>query len=423
MSIYDFLPRIQKKHARLAVIGLGYVGLPLAVLAAKKGFRVTGFARDEGKIDLLNKGIATIEAVSKKDLNVLIKKGTLRVAHLYSPELDEQDVYFICVPTPVDEEKNPDFSPIHDVVNRLSRIDLEGKLIINESTVAPGTTREEFGNFKGKYFLAFSPERIDPGNTEKNVATITKIVGGINAQSTSLARTVYEMIIDAPIFTVSSPEAAETAKMLENTYRAVNIALVNEFALLAEKIGLDILEIIAAAKTKWSYQPHYPSLGVGGHCIPVDPWYLVEFGKKKHINFPLVVSGLRENSAMTEHVADKIKSLYKKGMSVLIYGLTYKKNVKDLRESPALRLAVILKQQGIPFAAYDPFFNQEEIRRLGFVPADIKKVDIFIVGSDHDALKKEYKSFFGAKTIVIDGKNFFHKKVGKAVYGVGRILV
>lgn len=415
--------KIRRKTVCIGVIGLGYVGLPLAVLAAKKGFRVTGFARDERKIALLNNGVSTIEAVSQKDLKALINKGTLHIKHLSSSDFDKEDIYIICVPTPVDEEKNPDLGPIRDVANRLSQVALEGKLIINESTVAPGTTREEFGNYKGKYFLAFSPERIDPGNIDRNVATIPKIVGGVTMQSTSLAQKVYQMIIDAPVFSVSSLETAETVKMLENTYRAVNIALVNEFARLAEKIGLDILEIIEAAKTKWSYQPHYPSLGVGGHCIPVDPWYLVEYAKKKRVNLPLIVQGLLENDAMTSHVANKIISFYKKGKSVLIYGLTYKKNVSDLRESPVLRLTQRLKEKNIPFTVYDPLLGKDEIRRLGFIPADIKKVDIFIVGSDHDELRSDYKRFVGARTNIIDGKNFFRKKVGKAVYGVGRTLL
>lgn len=423
VSKRDLFSLIGSKKARIGVIGLGYVGLPLATLAAKKGFRVTGFARDEGKIRLLREGISTIEAVSKKDLDPLIKSKALQIFDINSSELNKQDIYFICVPTPVDDEKKPDLTPIRDVAKRLSHIDLNGKLIINESTVAPGTTREEFGNFKGRYFLAFSPERIDPGNADRNVATITKVIGGIDKRSTLLAQAVYGLILDAVTYIVSTPEAAETVKMLENTYRAVNIALVNEFALLSEKNGLDILEIIEAAKTKWSYQPHYPSLGVGGHCIPVDPWYLVELGKKNHLNLPLIIAGLRENDAMTGHVADKVTSLYKKGMSVLLYGITYKKNVKDLRESPVLRLAKILKDSQIPFTVYDPLFTSDEIGRLGYVPANSKKVDIFIVGSDHDQLKKEYKKFIGAKTIIVDGKNFFRKKVGRAVYGVGRTLL
>lgn len=422
MSTNNLLLKIQKKRSRIGVIGLGYVGLPLAVLAAKKGYQVTGFARDENKINSLRNGIPTIESVSQKDLKLVIKNKTLKVTQLNSSDFNEQDVYFICVPTPVDEKKNPDLTPIYNVEKLFSQISLNGKLIINESTVAPGTTKEQFGKFKGKYYLAFSPERIDPGNKEKNVSTITKVVGGIDKDSAVLAKKIYEMIIEAPIHIVSSTEAAETVKMLENTYRAVNIALVNEFSLLAEKNGLDILEIIEAAKTKWSYQPHYPSLGVGGHCIPVDPWYMVKYAKTKQINLSLVVQGLLENDAMTVHVADKIKSLYKPGMNVLIYGLTYKKNVKDLRESPVLRLAVLLTKYKIQFTVYDPFLNQSEIQKLNLTIGNAKKQDIFIVGTDHDFLKKEYKNFINRETTIIDGRNFFRKKVGKVVYGVGRTL-
>lgn len=423
MSMQKLLSKIYLKRASIGVIGLGYVGLPLAVLAAKKGFRVTGFVRNERKIEQLKQGISSIESVNKRELKKVIKNSALTIAQLNSPELDKQDIYFICVPTPVDEEKNPDLTPIHDVSIRLARIKLDGKLIINESTVAPGTTREEFGHFEGKYFLAFSPERIDPGNTEKSVATITKVVGGIDKESSFLTQKMYSTILVASTVAVSSPEAAETVKMLENTYRAVNIGLINEFALLAEKNGLDILEIIEAAKTKWSYQAHYPSLGVGGHCIPVDPWYLVEYGKKKSVDLPIIIHGLKENDSMAKHIADKIMSLYKSGMKVLIYGVTYKKNVKDLRESPVIRLARILKNQDLPFVMYDPLMNTEEIKDLGFVPGDMKKVDMFIVGSDHDLLKKEFKKFISPQTIVIDGKNFFHKKVGRVVHGIGRTLI
>lgn len=405
---------IQTKKIRIGIVGLGYVGLPLAVLAAKKGFRVIGFARNQNKIDLLNGGESNIEAISKKDLLAVIKSGALQIRHLTDNEFDMQDVYIVCVPTPVDENKNPDLTPIRDIAKRLSTVSLNGKLIINESTVAPGTTREEFGNFSGKYFLAFSPERIDPGNHDKNVANIIKVIGGRDKESTRLTEALYGLILDVPTHRVSSLEAAETVKMLENTYRAVNIGLINEFARLSEKIGLDIVEIIDAAKTKWSYHAHYPSLGVGGHCIPVDPWYLVEYGKKKDVDLPIIVSGLKENIAMTKHIADKIASVYKKGMRVLVYGLTYKKDVNDLRESPALRLCDELINRNISFLVYDPLIPKGKLSGV---------VDIFIVGSDHRQLADDYRKCIGKNTIVIDGKNYFKKKVGQVVYGVGRTLV
>lgn len=396
---------IRSKKASIGVIGLGYVGLPLAELFAKKGFQVTGFVRD------------------MKKYGGLVKAGKLHITHIDSNEINNQDAYFVCVPTPVDEHKKPDLSAIREVARRLSLISLSGKLIINESTVAPGTTREEFGYLGGSYYLACSPERIDPGNIDKTVATIPKVVGGIDKASTRLAKMLYEMILEARVVTVSSPESAEMVKMLENTYRAVNIALVNEFAQLSEKIGLDILEIINAAKTKWSFHAHYPGLGVGGHCIPVDPWYLVEYAKKKRVNLPLIVQGLRDNDVMTDIVAEKISSLYQNRMQVLIYGVTYKKNVKDIRESPALRLTKLLTMRNIPFVVYDPLFSEEEIRTLDFTKVKKQTMDIVIIATDHDQLKRDAKIFIGERTIVIDGRNFFHKKVGRAVYGVGRNLV
>ncbi|EKD87576.1 MAG: nucleotide sugar dehydrogenase [uncultured bacterium] len=300
---------------------------------------------------------------------------------------------------------------------------LDGKLIINESTVAPGTTREEFGSLGGKYFLACSPERVDPGNKDKTVRTISKVVGGVNPESLALAKVLYEKVLDAPVVSVSSLEAAEMVKMLENTYRAVNIALVNEFARLSEKTGLDVVEIIEAAKTKWSYHAHYPSVGVGGHCIPVDPWYLVDFSKKKNVNLTLIEQSLKENDAMAQVVADKVISQYKKGATVLLYGLTYKKDVKDIRESPVIRLARILQKNNIRFVAYDPLLNEQEIKAFGFTPGKLKTSDIFIVGTDHKQLSGDFKRCVDNNTIIIDGRNFFRIKVGKSVLGVGRSLV
>src|SRR3989344_272689 len=401
MRLNALISLIHSKKAAIGVIGLGYVGLPLATLIARKGFRVTGFVRDPSKIN------------QKK----------IRVAHIDSDELNEQDIYIICVPTPVFENKKPDLGAIRSVAQRLSLVLLDGKLIINESTVAPGTTREEFVSLGGKYFLACSPERVDPGNKDKTVRTISKVVGGVNPESLALAKVLYEKVLDAPVVSVSSLEAAEMVKMLENTYRAVNIALVNEFARLSEKTGLDVVEIIEAAKTKWSYHAHYPSVGVGGHCIPVDPWYLVDFSKKKNVNLTLIEQSLKENDAMAQVVADKVISQYKKGATVLLYGLTYKKDVKDIRESPVIRLARILQKNNIRFVAYDPLLNEQEIKAFGFTPGKLKTSDIFIVGTDHKQLSGDFKRCVDNNTIIIDGRNFFRIKVGKSVLGVGRSLV
>lgn len=423
MTHQSLKQKILNKSAAVGVIGLGYVGLPLAVLCAERGFHVTGFGRDAKKIDLLTRGISDIESVERKELTRLVTEGTIHFTHVDSDQLGVQDVYIVCVPTPVDQSKHPDLTAIADVARRLSLHLLDGKLIINESTVAPGMTREEFGGLGGTYLLACSPERIDPGNKEKTVCTIAKIVGGADEASLDAAKSFYEVILDAPVIPVSSLESAEMVKMLENTYRAVNIALVNEFALLAEKKGLDILEIIEAAKSKWSFQAHYPSIGVGGHCIPVDPWYLVDFAKKHSVDLPVVEHGLKENEEMTEHVVRKVLSLYNKGMSVLLYGLTYKKDVKDLRESPVVRFGQILRKHKIPFRVYDPLFQAEEIQALGFKPGKLTNVDMFIVGTDHKDLISDFRKAINKRTIVVDGRNYFRTKVGKGVFGVGRNLL
>ncbi len=412
--------KIATKQAAIGVIGLGYVGLPLAVLFAKKGFRVSGFGGEWKKLDQLMKGISGIEAVSETELRRLVQHGALNIEHIDGRPLESQDVYIVCVPTPVDEKKQPDLTPIRDVAGKLAKISLAGKLIINESTVAPGTTREEFGQFAGKYFLACSPERIDPGNTEKNVANITKVVGGRDLQSLDLAKALYESVLSSDVVAVSSLEAAEMTKMLENTYRAVNIALVNECAQLAESIHVDILEVIEAAKTKWSFHAHYPSLGVGGHCIPVDPWYLVELGKKKRVSLPLITQALIDNESMAHFTAKKIADVYRAGMRVLVYGITYKKDVKDMRESPVMRLLHILQGMKIPVTVYDPLFTAAELQKMNVTAGKKEPVDIFVVGSDHAQLAEEYRSFVSGDTVVVDGRNFFLKKVGKKVFGIGR---
>ncbi len=424
MSFLTFRSKILQKTARIGVIGLGYVGLPLAILFAKKGFQVTGFLRDHKKISALQGGENYLTDLDiADDLARVIKSKSLRVAIMNAQEAKNQDIFIICVPTPIDAKKKPNIEALRSVARFLQNIPLDGKLIINESTVAPGMTRSEFGHLKGHYYLVCSPERVDPGNKEKPVTAIPKVVGGINRDSQQLAKTLYESILENPVLTVSSPEAAEMTKMLENTYRAVNIALSNEFAILCEASGIDILEVIHAAKTKWSYHAHYPGIGVGGHCIPVDPYYLVEYAKKKKIPLSLVSTGLRRNEEMGKHVLNKLLAVYKKGMSVLVYGLAYKKDVKDLRESPALHICMLLKKHNIPFAVYDPFLCKEEIQGFSYVVGKLAPVDMLVIGTDHGALAKDAKKLIRSNTIIVDGRNFFQKKVGKVVYGVGRSFV
>ena len=421
MKFSSFLQKIKRKQVNIGIIGLGYVGLPLAILFAKKGFKVTGFLRDKNKASILQGGENYLTDLNiAGDLSDVVKKGMLQVSVMNSDEAKKQDVFIICVPTPINKKFKPDIQALHSVASFLNTFSVSGKLIINESTVAPCMTRSEFGHFKGNYYLVCSPERVDPGNKEKPVEEIPKIVGGINKESQQLAKVLYESILSNPVVTVRSPETAEMTKMLENTYRAVNIGLVNEFAVLCESSDIDIVEVVNAAKTKWSYHAHYPGIGVGGHCIPVDPYYLVEFAKQKNISLSITSAGLKRNEEMVDHVFSKLASVYKKGMRVLVYGVSYKKNVKDLRESPVLHFCSVLTSHNIPFKVVDPFLSDKDMQELGLTKGTLGVVDIFIVGTDHDTLNKDYKKFIGKQTNVIDGRNFFQKKVGKSVSGVGR---
>lgn len=423
MDYESLLKKINNRKVKIGIIGLGYVGLPLALLFAKKGFSVTGFVRGIKKKELLEEGKNHLRDFSlDRDLKFALQKGTFEVLISNSKDLAKPDVLIICVPTPLTEDKMPDLSFLENVAGKINKIDLSGKLLINESTVAPFTTRDLLGKLKGDYFLACSPERIDPGNKTKRTETIPKVIGGINKQSLILAKSLYKQIMNNKLVEVSSLEAAEMAKMLENTYRAVNIALVNEFAKLSEKIGIDILEVINAAKTKWSFQAHFPGVGVGGHCIPVDPYYILKLAKSKNVDMKVVEEGLLENEEMPTFVADKIEDCYKKGMKVIVYGITYKKDVNDIRESPVIELCNILKKRNIDFSVYDPFISEDTIKSLGFEPGKLGKANIFVVGTDHSILAKDYGKAVGKDTVVIDGRNYFRGKVGKKVLGVGRNL-
>lgn len=401
------LRKIEKKQAKIGIIGLGYVGLPLAILLAKNGFPVTGFVRSE-------KQIKPLEIKTKNQLKIEVFK---------KPVLEKQDVLIICVQTPVTENKIPDLTDLENVAKELSQIKISGKLIVNESTVAPFTTSQLLGNLGKGYFLVSSPERIDPGNKTKTTQNIPKVIGGRDEESLILAGNLYQKILTGGIVKVRSLETAEMAKMLENTYRAVNIALINEFAKLAEVCGLDILEVIEAAKSKWSFQAHYPGIGVGGHCIPVDPYYILALANSKNLLMNVVKESLLENENMPKFLVDKVIKHYKKGAKVLVYGLTYKKNVADLRESPAIIFCNFLIVNKIPFKVYEPLVSSKEIIKLGFIPGKLEKADIFVIATDHASLTKDYPKVVGKRTLIIDGRNFFISKKGRGVLGIGRELI
>src|SRR5215831_468731 len=361
--------RLGNRTARVCIIGLGYVGVPLAVASARAGFVVTGVDVDQSKVDSVNKGVSHVEdPYSERFLPPMVKSGKIRATTELGRGVTSADVVVICVQTPLDRNGTPDLSYVKQVVRGLSRFLASSyKLVILESTSYPGTTKEIIypilrGNGNRKFGLAYSPERIDYGNARYNVSRIPKVVGGIDEESTTLGALFYESILQASVFKVSSPSVAEASKMLENIFRYVNIALVNELAVLHEKLGVDFIEAIGAAATKpFGFMPHYPGPGVGGHCIPKDPFYLVYKAKSVGIDLQLVATAKTINTAMPNHIVSRLEAKLKEngkrlaGARVALWGLSYKGQVKDTRRSPAIEVFKLLQAKGATIQVYDPF--------------------------------------------------------------------
>src|SRR6202165_4046604 len=355
----NLLDRIRNKQVRVGVIGLGYVGLPLAVEFAKAGLDVTGFDVDETKVDLINHGTTYIPDVEAHDLLASVNAGRLR-ATTDMKKLADMDAIHICVPTPLRKTKDPDLSYIVMAVDAVAAVPLRGKLVILESTTYPGTTDEvvqpklEAGGLKADvdFFLAFSPERVDPGNPQFKTANIPKIVGGTGPTSTEMAAALYGHIV-SQVVPVSSTRVAEMVKLLENTFRAINIGLVNEIALMCNKMDIGVWEVIDAAKTKpLGFMPFYPGPGLGGHCIPIDPFYLSWKARQNGFECRFIELAGQVNGAMPEYVvqrvSDALNSVKKplNGSRVHLFGVAYKRDVGDVRESPALDIAELLIKRG-----------------------------------------------------------------------------
>ncbi len=362
--------KLKTKKAKIGIIGLGYVGLPLAVEFAREGFNVTGIDNDPERVRLINKGKSYITDVKGSIVSNLVKNRKLRATTNFSV-IKSLDSLSICVPTPLTKTKDPDISFIMSATDAVTKYISKGQLIILENTSYPGTTEEiikpkleESGLKAGKDFcLAFSPERIDPGNKLYNTRNIPKVVGGITKKCTSLASLLYSQIMDT-VIPVSSTKVAEMVKILENTFRSVNIALVNETAQMCERLGIDVWEVIEVAGTKpFGYMAFYPGPGLGGHCIPVDPLFLSWVAKKTGFESRFINLADQVNSNMprfvVNRVADALNSHKKSicGSRIHIFGVAYKKDVSDHRESPAFDILSILKSKGAVLSYTDPYIK------------------------------------------------------------------
>lgn len=416
------LSKIKGKRVAIGIIGLGYVGLPLAIEIAKNGYKVLGIDIDIDKINYLNEGISYIDGVTNEDLKYLIKNKLLMVT-TDSTILKTVDCIIICVPTPIDEYKVPNTSYIENSIKEISKNFHRNMLVVLESTTYPGTTEELLlpnlkasGLQPGKDFhLAYSAERMDPGNKEYNVKNTTKVVGGVTDNCTKMAAAFYKNTIGCDVYKVSRPKVAEMCKILENTYRNINIALANEMAIICDKIGIDIWEVIDAAETKpYGFQSFYPGPGVGGHCIPVDPLYLMWKAREYDYHTRLIGISDEINSSMPDFVLEKtIKILNRvnkplKGAKILMVGVAYKQDIDDIRESPALKVLERLEKEGAIVEYYDPFVPQFRWKSKMYKSKDlaidkIKEKDIVIITTAHT--KMEYNKIVENAQIVFDTKN------------------
>jgi UDP-N-acetyl-D-glucosamine dehydrogenase len=413
--------RIRARKARVGVIGLGYVGLPLVVEFARAGFDVTGFDVDAAKTDAINAGKSYIPDVPESDVASLRASGRLRATTDMS-QLADMDAIDICVPTPLRKTRDPDLSYVVHAVEAVAATLKRGQLVILESTTYPGTTDEVVQPMltaKGftpdvDFFLAFSPERVDPGNPRFNTKNIPKIVGGAGRASTEAAAALYGATVEH-VIQVTSTRVAEMVKLLENTFRAVNIGLVNEIALMCHKMDIDVWEVIDAAKTKpFGFMPFYPGPGLGGHCIPIDPFYLSWKARQSGFECRFIELAGQVNGAMPDYVvqliAEALNSVRKalNGSRVHLFGMAYKPNVGDVRESPALDILELLKRQGARVSYTDPYVatlthGSETLRSIPQAEALKANADCYVICTNHDVF--DYAGIGSSGALVVDTRN------------------
>lgn len=413
MNLQD---KIQDKTAVIGVLGLGYVGLPIAVAFAEAGYTVKGFDILPHRVDAINRGESYIADIPSARLGAVVDR--INATTDFS-RIRAVDAVIICVPTPLTKSKDPDLSYVVSTAETISKNLQRGQLVVMESTTYPGTTREvlqpilERSGMKAgqDFFLGYSPERIDPGNTRHSLRDTPKLVAGINDESARLAETLYHQIIDH-VVPVSSPEVAELTKIFENVFRSVNIALVNELALLCRKIGIDVWEVIEAASSKpFGYMPFRPGLGVGGHCIPLDPYYLASKAKEYDFHTRFIELAAEINEQMPHHITSWImEALNQRGVSlhgaaVFVLGASYKKDIGDIRESPSLKLIHLLREKGADVVYNDPYVPEitiggETLSSVDLSDERLRSADCVVIATDHSDY--DYASIVADSKLVFD---------------------
>ena len=420
--------KLNDRTARAGVVGLGYVGLPLAVELARAGFSVSGFDLVQSKVDIINRGESYIPDVTTSDVAEFKRLG--RISATTDPKIfQSMDTINICVPTPLRKTKDPDLSYVVSAVETVAAHLRPGQLVVLESTTYPGTTDEVVkpilergGLVAGRdFFLAFSPERVDPGNPRFNTRNTPKVVGGTTPACTRLAKILYSASMDH-VVEVSSTRVAEMVKLLENTFRAVNIGLVNELALMCDRLGLSVWEVVDAAATKpFGFMPFYPGPGLGGHCIPIDPFYLSWKVKEVGFEARFIELAGHVNGAMPHHVVDKVadalnsQSKAVRGSRILILGIAYKRDIDDLRESPALDVMALLKKKGGEVIYHDPYVPHMGSDWPGAVAMDsvpltdveLSRADCVVIVTDHRTF--DYERVAAQSKIVVDTRNAIKK--------------
>ncbi len=417
----QLLEKINNKTAKVGVVGLGYVGLPLAVEKAKAGYETIGFDVQDKKVEMVNSGQNYIGDVVDAELSELTQKGLLRATTDFS-FINDVDTVCICVPTPLDLYKQPDLSYVVNSTKNVAKYLHKGMIVILESTTYPGTTEEvlkpileESGLKCGEdFFLAFSPERVDPGNKHFNTKNTPKVVGGCTAECTEVAAALYENVLEGEIHRVSSPAVAEMEKILENTFRNINIGLANEMAILCNRMGIDVWEVIDAAKTKpYGFMPFYPGPGLGGHCIPLDPFYLEWKAKEYDYHTKLIETSGIINDSMPDFVLENIMKILNKqkkalnGSKVLVMGLAYKNDIDDYRESPSFKVIELLEKNGAEVIVNDPFCDTAKYKDKTYYSVDWKEViddsDIVVITTGHTVY--DYEDIVDRAKVVYDTRN------------------